>query len=954
MHFRSGRALLALLVCGAGWMVWFRAGTTTGTVPFVPPGTPSIAAVPKAQAPTRPVRSSPSVIENGRPEPTGTEGIPQRIVLPRPLDELWQQPPPEPAFARFRAWAERYETAVPEQRESLVEEGIVLATERRFEMKELIETNPRRALELAVPLAVRRELPSELGVLLEERVSGRGDYEVLAALPKRGVDGAVPEGFRALERAVVMGERRWEAWVYGVRDGEPTQLDVALQGVAVDGKMAVAESPYRLLEAVERTEQRARLAAAGVAEPVCGVSAEPASERGTEVALDTGDAVAWYCEPVHAGVAVQKARAMGGSQSNFELLADGGLKPLSARTEGIKRLLIIRVDFSDEAGAPLSNLQATNLVAGLHQFYQENSYGKAGFRGIGAGSLVTATLRMPKTAAAYGAGDASVLRTDARNAAKAAGVVLTAYDYDLTCFRSVPGFNWAGLGYVGAPGAWIQNAFGGPGVSAHELGHNYGLGHANFWDTGGESILGAGSSVEYGDGFDTMGNAGAGKRHFNARYKALLDWLAPAYVRTLTTNGTYRLYPMDVTNANTQIRALRIAKNTQTNYWLEFRQVYSNSPSLMNGLSVRWGRSGNQSTLLLDTTPGSAEGSKDAPVVIGRTFSDRVLGLHVTPIGFGNTVPESLEVVVNRGAFANNQPPTVEVSAPVSAGAVNATLSFKATAADSEGDALAYGWDFGDGTFGLNAGDVTHRFTAAGEYVVRCEVSDMKGGLSSDYVVVRIGSPNTVRIAGTVTANGRPLEGVRVSTSNTKQTFTGADGTYVLAGLARGTYTLSARREGLLFTREGFTNPLNLTANRAGADFVGADPGDLQSVTLVPLGAEWRYWDKGTLPTGGSWTAVGYNDSAWRKGAAQLGYGDDDVVTQVSFGTSSAAKYITTWFRSEFTVDNPSNFISGVVGVVRDDGVVVYLNGKRDLSQQYAQRDGHRFHPGFVVRGGHR
>ena len=73
-----------------------------------------------------------------------------------------------------------------------------------------------------------------------------------------------------------------------------------------------------------------------------------------------------------------------------------------------------------------------------------------------------------------------------------------------------------------------------------------------------------------------------------------------------------------------------------------------------------------------------------------------------------------------------------------------------------------------------------------------------------------------------------------------KQTFSGADGTYVLTGLARGTYNLSARREGVLFSHEGFTNPLNLTATRVDADFFGADPGNLQTVTLVPLGAEWR------------------------------------------------------------------------------------------------------------------
>jgi hypothetical protein len=170
------------------------------------------------------------------------------------------------------------------------------------------------------------------------------------------------------------------------------------------------------------------------------------------------------------------------------------------------------------------------------------------------------------------------------------------------------------------------------------------------------------------------------------------------------------------------------------------------------------------------------------------------------------------------------------------------------------------------------------------------------------------------------------VEGVRIYTSNTKQTFTDSDGTYILAGLVRGSYTLRALQEGLLFTRQGFTNPLNLQANRAQVNFEASTPGDLQNVTLVPLGAVWRFHDKGTLPVGG-WTSRTFNDSSWSSGAAQLGYGDDDVVTTVSFGPNSTSKYITTWFRHAFQVDDPRTMLAATLGVIRDDGAVVYLNG---------------------------
>ena len=47
---------------------------------------------------------------------------------------------------------------------------------------------------------------------------------------------------------------------------------------------------------------------------------------------------------------------------------------------------------------------------------------------------------------------------------------------------------------------------------------------------------------------------------------------------------------------------------------------------------------------------------------------------------------------------------------------------------DPNGDALAYFWDFGDDSPPVNAPSVTHQWSRAGWYVVRCVVSDMKGG----------------------------------------------------------------------------------------------------------------------------------------------------------------------------------------------------------------------------------
>ena len=493
----------------------------------------------------------------------------------------------------------------------------------------------------------------------------------------------------------------------------------------------------------------------------------------------------------------------------------------SALTEGQKRLIFIRVDFSDLPGVPFTDLTGTNLVANLNTFYTEMSYGRASFTLAGAGSEITPTFRMPQRGDYYGTNNFyTQLRTDARSAASAAGYVLTNYDFDVICFGPVTGWGWSGLGNVGTAGAWLRNSFN-IGATAHELGHNFGLNHANFWDTAGQSVIGPGTSLEQGDYFDTMGWALAGNNHFNARYKSYLNWLRSNEVQTVNVSGTYRIYAEDNVNS-TGLRALMVPKPDGTNYWLEFRQKFSANLWLMNGALLHWGRNANQKTFVLDTTPGSADGQNDAALVIGRTFSDAQAGIHITPIGKGGTSPESLDVVVNQGTFPSNMPPTVTVNANSTNAAVGAALTFVATAGDVNGDPLAYYWDFGDGTFGTNGPTAAKSWSAAGDYNVRCVVSDMKGGLASDSVLVRVGSPTTYRISGSVSSGGKPLVNVRVYVSPTSMSYSDSDGSYNLVGLAAGSWNVSASLYGYSFSPSGLTNPVVLGPNATNVNFLAA------------------------------------------------------------------------------------------------------------------------------------
>ncbi|MCB9136655.1 MAG: metallophosphoesterase [Anaerolineales bacterium] len=97
--------------------------------------------------------------------------------------------------------------------------------------------------------------------------------------------------------------------------------------------------------------------------------------------------------------------------------------------------------------------------------------------------------------------------------------------------------------------------------------------------------------------------------------------------------------------------------------------------------------------------------------------------------------------------------------------------------------------------------------------------------------------------------------------------------------------------------------------------------------TFIPAGSVWKYLDNGSNQ-GTVWHDPGYDDSAWAQGPAQLGYGDGDEATVISYGPDPNDKYITTYFRHTFNITNPAEFTQLNYHLLRDDGAVIYLNGQ--------------------------
>jgi len=67
-------------------------------------------------------------------------------------------------------------------------------------------------------------------------------------------------------------------------------------------------------------------------------------------------------------------------------------------------------------------------------------------------------------------------------------------------------------------------------------------------------------------------------------------------------------------------------------------------------------------------------------------------------------------------------------------------------------------------------------------------------------------------------------------------------------------------------------------------------------------------------------------DNGWASGPAELGYGDGDEATLISFGPTDTNKFVTTYFRRSFVVSNLSDVTNLSLRLLRDDGALVYLN----------------------------
>jgi len=305
---------------------------------------------------------------------------------------------------------------------------------------------------------------------------------------------------------------------------------------------------------------------------------------------------------------------------------------------GERKVLLIHTHYSDRAAMDVKSVQAAVFGSGsdtssLASAVAISSHGKLKL----TGDTVT-DINLGARPTTCPSGSAFVNRV--RELARQKGINVANYNSTFVDMPSTP-CSWTGL--AAAPGNWIisNNAGNRHWMWQHEFGHNLGAPHATSLEgcgvnsSGVVQIDGNCRNTTVGDPSDTMN--GGGRRLYPAPYALFAGWLTDNQFPLVTKSGDYTLTPLFDKADESHLKALRILRKNGSYLTLEYRQAaagFENWPSdspFVHGVIVRIATFGTRVTnQLVDTTPGSAGGMNDAPLMPGKSIDDLLSGKRIT------------------------------------------------------------------------------------------------------------------------------------------------------------------------------------------------------------------------------------------------------------------------------------------------------------------------------------
>ncbi|WP_374073605.1 reprolysin-like metallopeptidase [Bdellovibrio bacteriovorus] len=272
-------------------------------------------------------------------------------------------------------------------------------------------------------------------------------------------------------------------------------------------------------------------------------------------------------ENLMTGTQVQIEGAVDGSILNASslkfLLSDSSLSSTSepvAVGVGMQNTIVVLLNFQNSPQV-CTKTQVDSLMftgkSSVNKFYQENSYGKVGFKGV---------VTEPVTIEAPSIGNCDLSSISSRGDA-AAGQA----GYDLSSFQRrvyvLPpnslNCSWTGAAYIGGNRSFINSdGCNNSMVYAHELGHNLGMDHAS-------SVSG-----EYGDHSDVMANPST-PFHYNSFHKIAMGWIPSSRISVMSglpgSVGDYKVAHIEQDISDIQTVKIPIA-GTVDSFFISYRR----------------------------------------------------------------------------------------------------------------------------------------------------------------------------------------------------------------------------------------------------------------------------------------------------------------------------------------------------------------------------------------------
>lgn len=363
---------------------------------------------------------------------------------------------------------------------------------------------------------------------------------------------------------------------------------------------------------------------------------------------------------------------------------------ISSLTIGEQTPLVVGVNFLGQPQSTIATSAIDSAMNLVDQYYAEVSYGQSDFHGVinpALGADFLGWFDLQRTASCSG--------TSVEEVKALIDPLIDFNNYShIVIIGNYGNCSWAGAATVGEfqfntldgtvslGVSWIDDQYVNLSIVGHELGHNFGNGHASSMNCGTESTAPTGCLLaEYGDQYDIMGSSSY-RAHFNSKHKEQMSWFSPSNSIEVIASGQYALTPLEVGDGN--VKTLKIRRSQFDHLYVEYRQPIGfdvsslTNTNIPNGalLHLRGGSGGGDSFLIDASPPFDV---RNPALEASDLFVDPATGAAISVVSRSPSTL-TLDVTLCKTDF---QPPSLTITSPLEGEILLGSVTVAATASDT-------------------------------------------------------------------------------------------------------------------------------------------------------------------------------------------------------------------------------------------------------------------------------